>query len=232
MSIPFVRRYDYPTLERNTQANGTRHYTCPQTGKPLASVTTVLDQTSDKSGLLEWRKRVGDKEADRIKHEAVGLGSLMHTHLEHYVGGLPRPGGTNLVRQQAEAMADQIIEYGLNQIDEWWGSEVALYYPALWGGTCDLVGVYKGQPAIIDFKSARKMKKREHIENYLIQTAAYGIAHNELYETNIKTGVIFMVDRDFNFQEFLLEGDDFRAMSDAWFDRLEQYYAAKPVAME
>jgi genome maintenance exonuclease 1 len=230
--MQLIEKYSYVPLERTTARGGARHYKCPITGSQLVSVTTVIDQTADKTGLLEWRKRVGDKEADKVKHEALGLGTLMHTHLECYINGLARPTGTNLVRQQAEAMADQVIEFGLSQVGDVWGSEVGLYYPGLYAGTCDIVGEYRRPsdasivPAIMDFKTARKMKKREHIENYLDQIAAYAMAHDELHGTNIETGIIFMVDRDFNYQEFILEGAEFQARKMIWLDRLDRYFAS------
>lgn len=219
------KKYNYTTLERVTQPGGARYYFCPQTGKRLPSVTTIIEKTSDKTGLLEWRQRIGDREADRICREATQLGSLMHTHLECHIGGILRPSGTNLVRQQAEAMADQIIEYGLCKVDEVWGSEISLWYPGLYAGTTDLVGVYDGKPAILDFKSARKVKKLEHIQGYLHQLVGYATSHDELFGTQIETGVIFMVDKDFNYKQFVLEGDDFKTKQDEWFDILDRYYA-------
>lgn len=221
--MQLIAKYSYQPLERNTILGGLRHYICPQTGRRLPSVTSVLDQTADKSGLLEWRKRVGEKKADEIKNEALGLGNLMHTHLERYIAGQPRPGGNNLVRMQAEAMADQIIDLGLKDVSEVWGSEVGLYYPGLYAGTADLTCVYNGTPCIFDLKTARRMKKREQIEDYFLQLCAYGVCHNELYDTDIRTGVVLMVDRDFQFEKFVLEGDEFQTMTVAWFDRLEQF---------
>jgi genome maintenance exonuclease 1 len=219
-----LEKYAYAPLERNSPIGGIRHYVCPQSGAHLPSVTSILDYTADKTGLLEWRKRIGDKKANEIQREALGLGTLMHTHLECHLADRPRPTGNNLVRQQAEAMADQIIKYGLSQIEQVYGSEVALYYPGLYAGTTDGIGIYQGELCIFDFKTARKMKKLEHIGDYLLQLAAYGMAHDELYQTNIKRGIIFMVDRDFNYQHFILEGDDFQAATMAWLDRLDQYY--------
>jgi CRISPR/Cas system-associated exonuclease Cas4 (RecB family) len=219
------QKYTYVPLERNTPLGGTRHYICPRTSKRLPSVTSIIDQTSDKTGLLEWRKRIGDKKADEIKNEALGLGTLMHSHLECFLAGKPRPTGNNLVRLQAEAMADQIIEHGLSQIDEIYGSEVGLYYPGLYAGTMDGIGLYHDKLCVFDFKTARKMKKLEHIEDYLIQLCAYSAAHDELFGTEITTGIIFMVDRDFQYQTFILEGGEFKAKALAWVDRLDRYFA-------
>lgn len=237
MSLSFIKEYEYPTLVRNTPANGQRYYICPATGRHLPSVTRVLDHTADKTGLLEWRKRVGDKEADRIKYEATGLGTLVHEHLEKFIMGKPRPTGNNLVRQQAEAMADQIIEHGLTQVSEIYGSEVGLFMPGLYAGTADSIASVHGLPrcdgewvdpgvlSVIDFKSAKKIKKREHIEDYLTQIVAYGMAHDGLFDTQIEQGVIYMVDRDFQFEKFVLNGAEFKSYQGKWLDRLDQYYS-------
>jgi hypothetical protein len=217
------RKFEYLQLDRITQPNGTRHYRCPQTNLLLPSVTTILGATSDETALLEWRARVGDQKADEIRDEACDLGSLMHLHIENYVSGIPRPRGNNYIRVQAERMADQIINRGLPNIDEIWGQEVMLYYPGLYAGTTDLAGIYKGEEAIMDHKSARKMKKRSDIVNYLHQIPAYAIAHDELYGTNIKTGVIFMVDREFNYQEFVIDLTELESRKGEWLDRVTKY---------
>ena len=221
--MQLISRYPYRQLEKITYPSGARHYICPESGNKLASVTTVLDATSVKTELLEWRKRVGDAKADQVKKEATGLGTLMHTHLENYIRGLPRPGGTNLVRVQAERMADQIIERGLVDVEEVWGNEICLWASQLFAGTTDVAGIYRGKPAIMDFKTAKKMRSRTMIEDYLLQMAAYALAHNELFDTKINTGVIFMVTRDYDFRAFVVEGAEFEDCQTKFLRRLEQY---------
>lgn len=216
--------YQYTTIERVTLPSGARYYLCPQTGNKLASVTTILSATANKKELMEWRQRVGEKEAERVKKEAVGLGTLMHTHLENYILGQPRPGGNNHVRIMAEKMADQIIAKGLCHVEEVYGTEIGLYYPELFAGTADGIGTYKGQPAIFDFKTAKKLRTREMINDYLLQLCAYILCHNEAYGSDIQTGVIFMADRNYNFQEFVLSGDELTTKTQEWIDRVEAYY--------
>lgn len=219
-----TERFTYKILEKITYPSGARHYLCPDTGIKLPSVTTILDRTSPpKKELLEWRKRVGDKEADRIKFEALGLGTLMHTHLENHIRGIPRPGGNNTVRIMAEKMADAIIAHGLTSVSEVWNVEAALYCSGLYAGTCDGVGLFNGQQAILDFKTAKRLRTKEMINDYFLQVAAYAVAHNELYETDINTGVIFMVDREYNFRQFIVEGEEFQTKKLEWYDRLEQF---------
>jgi hypothetical protein len=218
-----INRFQYRQLERVTYPSGARHYICPDSGKKLPSVTTILDKTADKKELREWRARVGDKKADEVKNEAVALGSLMHTHLEKHILGEERPGGNNYIRIMAERMADQIIHRGLVNVEEVWGSEVILYAPELYAGTTDLVGIYKGQPAIMDFKTAKKLRTRAMIDDYFHQLCAYGIAHNELYGTDIRTGVIFMVSRDYDFEEFIIEHGEFEDYKMKFLDRFTQF---------
>ncbi|CAM6054954.1 unnamed protein product [Sphagnum tenellum] len=232
--MKIVKRYPYRELERITRSDGVRHYVDPDTGEHLPSVTTVLSSTADKRALLEWREWLGDKKADAVRDEACALGTLMHTHLECHIAGTPRPRGSNLIRVLAQHMADQIINNGLCHIDEVYASEEILYYPGLCAGTVDGVVSFKsdcpfdielGVPTIIDFKTAKKMKERKDITDYLTQVAAYGMCHNHLYSTNINQAIIFMVDRDKKYKEFIVKEDDFEFFQSQWLNRLDQYYA-------
>jgi genome maintenance exonuclease 1 len=219
-----MKPYDYPKIERVTNDDGTRFYTCPQTEAQLPSVTTILSATSDDTGLLEWREWIGNDKADAIVKEACDLGTLMHTHLENHVDGVERPGGTNMIRKLSRKMADVVIEHGLCNVTHVWGQEVGMYFPGLYAGTTDLVGCYKGRPAIMDYKTARKMKTRDKIENYFCQMAAYSLAHNEVYGTEIDVGVIFMVDRAGKFQEFVIEGEEFKHYENRFIERLDTFF--------
>ena len=110
-----VEKYDYPSLKRD-DSNKTRLYKTPDGDFP--SVTTILDKTKDKTFLFEWRKRVGDEEANRISKEAAGLGTVFHKHLENYIDNEERPNGSNFVYKLAKDMSDIIIEKGLSNVDE------------------------------------------------------------------------------------------------------------------
>ena len=221
--IPINKQFNYQILERVTAEDGNRYYVCPE-GDQLRSVTTILGATEDKTGLMEWRAWVGEKKADQIRDEAAGLGSLMHTHLENYMEGIERPGGTNVVRQMATKMADVIIEKGLVYVDEVWAMEEMLYFPKLYAGTADLIGIHRGEPAIMDYKTTNKMKSKDKIGNYACQLAAYALAHNELFDTNIRRGVIFMVARDLSYQEYVFEGEEFESAVNEWLERLDRFF--------
>ena len=214
------RVYDYQDL---TRIDGKKRlYATPGGGK-VPSVTTILDATSDKTHLIAWRQRVGEEKAKQITKEAAGVGTSMHGFLENYTKGEELPNKTNLVHVQGRKMAEVVIQDGLSKVDEVWGSEVHLYYPDLYAGTTDLVGVHNGVPAIMDFKQTNKPKKEEWVDNYKLQVAAYALAHNHVYKTDIRKIVIMMCSRDLQYQEFVVEGEAFDEWSKGWSDRLMQY---------
>ncbi len=223
-------RFEYPTLERTTASDGPRFYLDPTNNEPLPSVTTILSHTADKGFLTEWIARVGEKKAEEIRNEAAALGTLMHTHMECYVQGIPRPGGSNMIRRMAERMANKIIEDGMPNVNEVWGYEIPLYFPGLYAGTTDLLGVHNGEPAIMDYKNTKKMKKKEMITDYFCQGAAYALAHNAVHGTDIAKIVIFMVDRELNYKEFVVEGDEFIHYAELWIQRLQEYQRTGPKA--
>ena len=113
---PFVQTHDYHTLKQ-INLEGSRVYQTPD-GNKVPSVTTILSKTKDMTHLDEWKKRVGEQEAQRVVREASGVGSAMHNNLERFLVGETRIPGTNLVHQQANKMADIIIQNALTQVDE------------------------------------------------------------------------------------------------------------------
>ena len=222
-----ISRYNYTPIDRTT-VDGKRHYCLPD-GSKVPSVTTILDKTKSeesKQALRNWKKRVGEQQAQQITTEAAGRGTRMHKWLENYVKdgqiGLP---GSNPYSVQSHGMANVIIFEGLGKnVDEFWGVEVPVYYSGLYAGTTDCVGVWKGKPAIMDFKQTNKPKKREWIEDYFLQLAAYGLAHNNMHGTDIKTGVILMCSSNNEYQEFVLEEADSEHYSNKWLERVEWHY--------
>ena len=218
-----TEKYDYKEIKRK-QIDGKRLYACPD-GNAVASVTTILDKTKDKTHLIAWRKRVGEQKAQEIVTEAASVGTRMHKYLEDYIelAEWPTP-GSNPYAQQAHKMAEQVKENAMVDVDEIWGSEINLYHPKIYAGTTDLVGQYKGQPAIMDFKQTNKPKKAEWVEDYYLQLTAYALAHNEVFGTNIREGHVFMCSRDLQYQQFDLWPDDFDQWEQKWWDRVYEYY--------
>ena len=178
----------------------------------------------DMTHLNEWKKRVGEERAKQITTEAAGIGTAMHANLERFVVGEQRQPGNNPVHVQANKMATVIIENALSHVNEIWSMEQSLYYPGLYSGTTDLVGEYKGNPAIMDYKQTNKPKKEEWVEDYYLQLMAYALAHNEVYGTEIREGHIFMCSRDLQYQQFDLTPDNWNKYEDMWLAKLEEYY--------
>ena len=218
-----VKRFDYTKLSR-TSLDGKRVYACPD-GNAVASVTTILDATKEKTHLIEWRKRVGEETAKRITKEASGMGTRMHKYIENYINdgtwGTP---GSNPYSQQAFKMAQVVHNNALKDVDEIWGSEVGLYFPKIYAGTTDCVGQYKGNPCIIDFKQTNKPKKKEWVEDYFLQLVAYAEAHNEVYGTDIKEGHVFMCSRKLDYQQFDITPITYNHYKKEWWNRVEEYY--------
>ena len=219
-----VEKFTYPTLKRVTAKNGQRQYTGDD-DQPVPSVTTVLSDTGDKTALINWRKRVGDAEANRISQEAAGLGTKVHNALEKYVLNEDYDiSGNNHISVMAKNMLDEMIDKGLSQVNEIWGVEVALIAKGLYAGTSDAVGMFNGVESIIDFKTAKKIKKREWIEDYFMQGCAYALAHNEMFGTDIKQVAILMIDREGKYADFVINGDEFEEYCNKWAMRLADYY--------
>ena len=224
---PFVERYKYKELKQlNDSVTRKRVYLTPD-GEKLPSVTTILSSTKDMTHLNEWKKRVGEENARRITTEAAGIGTAMHANLERFLCGMERQPGNNVVHVQANKMAEVIIENGLKNVDEVWAMEQSLYFPGLYSGTTDLCGVFNGKPAIMDHKQTNKPKKEEWVEDYKLQLVAYAMAHNEVYGTDIKTGVVFMCSRNLQYQQFEVTKETFPKYRDMWLDKVEEYYKSK-----
>ena len=219
--------YNYTPIDRTT-IDGKRHYCLPD-GSKVPSVTTILDRTKPeekRQALANWKRRVGEQQAQQITTEAASRGTRMHKWLETYVkeGDLGLP-GTNPYSQQSHAMANVIVFEGLaKNVSEFWGVEVPIYYSGLYAGTTDCIGIWKGKPAILDFKQTNKPKKREWIDDYFIQLAAYALAHNKTHGTDINQGVILMCSANNEFQEFEILEDEFEHWTDEWLKRVELYY--------
>ena len=159
-----INKYEYPKSTRASIA-GLRHYTVDGESKPLPSVTTILGQTQPKEkqeSLARWRERVGSREAQKITRDAAIRGTAMHKYLEDLIIG-QRSLDLTPLGVEATKMAEIIVERGLNDCSEVYGTEAVLYYPDLYAGSCDLVAKYKDKVSIIDFKQTNKPKQREWI---------------------------------------------------------------------
>jgi len=231
-----TEKFDYAPLNRTT-IDGKRHYSLPD-GSAVPSVTTILDRTKPaeaRESLAKWRKFVGEERAQQITTEAAARGTRMHSYLESYVlTGDFKELPSNFFAQPSWFMAAEVILQGLDNVTEYWGVEVPVYYSGLYAGTTDCVGEWKGRPAIMDFKQSNKPKKKEWISDYCLQLCAYAQAHNVTHGTDIKTGVVLMAvkptqlpDNTWSkpeYLEFVIQDDEFEYWCEQWNRRVAQYY--------
>jgi len=182
--------HDLPKLERDTKTDGTRLYKTPS-GRAYPSVTTITGLHSAK-GIAEWRKRVGETEANRISGKASARGTRIHQYCEDYLRG-------NIFEADMfDLEMFNSIKFLLDEIDNIHCLEDALYSDHLEvAGTVDCIAEFQGKLSVIDFKTASRPKDRDDIHNYFMQTAAYAVAFEE--RTGIPIGrlvIIMAVDND------------------------------------
>ena len=230
--------YEYPKSIRSL-INDARHYDIGD--EKLPSVTTILSATQSdekRASLQKWKDSLKNvfvkiqnpdgtysdiNKAEHVKNVAASRGTAMHTYLEHHIEGQGILDLTE-IGQEAMRMAKTVIDKGFPDLEEIWGSEVTLYYPGLYAGATDLCGVYQGRESIVDFKQTNKPKQDKWITDYKLQMAAYAMAHDYVYGTNIEQGVILMCTPDCFFQRFIINGQDFRNWKGEWLRRVDQYY--------
>ena len=192
----------------------------------LPSVTTILGLTKDQSFLKDWQEKVGHEKAESIKNHSSKRGTSVHKFLESYITGVGYD-DLSSIGTEAKPMAEKIIEIGLTPVDEYYGSEVSLYYPGLYAGSTDLICLHNGKETIVDFKQANKPKKKEWIEDYYLQIAAYAMAHDYVHKSRIEQGVIMMCTPDLYYQEFVINGAELRRYKHKFLKRLDMYHDLK-----
>ena len=213
-------RYQYIRVPRSDD-QGDRTYDVK--GVQLPSVTSVLSRTKDQGYLKKWIERTGKVEADRIKNHASRRGTAMHKFIEAFILGKGYEDLTP-IGHEARPMAHKIIERGLTPIEEYYGSEVTLYYPGLYAGTTDLVCIHNDMETIVDFKQANRPKREEWIDDYKLQIAAYAMAHDFIYGSSIRQGVIMVCTPDLYMQEFKFQDVVLRQWKHKFLKRLDEYY--------
>ena len=218
-------KYNYITGRQITDhESGTRVYEV--NNDRLPSVTTILGATKNQQFLKDWKAKVGEQEAERIKNVSSARGTSMHKFLESYVTGVGYDDLTEL-GQAAKPMAQKVIEVGLAPVEEYYGSEVTLHYPGLYAGSTDLVCLHNGYETIVDFKQSNRPKKKEWIEDYYLQIAAYAMAHDYVYGSSIRQGVIMVCTPDLYYQEFRIQDAELRQWKHKFLKRLDMYHELK-----
>jgi len=236
---------------KRVNINGKRHYQVSRDGEILGtfpSVTTVLGETSDKSGLDKWRKRVGEEEANRISTLSMNRGTVMHRLIELYK---PLEGDKKEKLNQLKELSKtdkEIIEFDQEFINEGWVMFYKFYTNSsqyfdrveevieaetfLWSsraggyaGTVDNISKMKdGKILIIDYKNSRKPKREDWIQDYFLQSAAYYVAFWE--RTGIKSdGVEIWIANEIDYcpQTFSLTAEDIKYYFKEFQNRLNQY---------
>lgn len=187
-------KYNYLTDVKTETLKSGRTYFTPDGAYP--SITTILGKTADNTWLQRWIERVGEEEAARVSKEATDRGTLVHEFAErHFNGEYIRD---ELLAQPLDVrqMSHDLIKIAESGVEEVWGQEQVLWSNKYrYAGRTDMVGIWKGKPTIIDFKTSKKKKYVKQITDYFIQCCAYAVAHNELYGTGIRNmAVLITVD--------------------------------------
>jgi genome maintenance exonuclease 1 len=185
--------------------NGQRYYLLPDGITKLKSVTTILSEKLDKTALLEWRKRVGEEEANRISAQSTRRGNSIHKIAERYVLN-----EENIYQNEMPVNVEsfQPIKSALDDhVDNILGVELPLCSKALGcAGRTDLVAEYDGKVSIIDFKTSKKLKKEEWIESYFLQSTVYSMMFERIYSISVPQIVIILtVDNEKTPQTFVME---------------------------
>ena len=218
MFIPKInQKFLYEPLER-VDVNGRRHYRTPD-GSLVPSVTTILGSVKDNSVLDQWVQRVGSVDAEKIRTESARIGTGMHTNLENALNGLPMLGGS-----LEKTLARLIMTHGFPELSEVWAVEGMLYSSGLYAGTTDLVAIHaNGAPTIVDFKNSRRPKRVEWIDDYRAQLGAYALAHDEMFGTEIRQGLVMVATWTGEYQEFFFTGSEFDRCIELWIEKLTTY---------
>jgi len=214
------KKYNYIQSTANTDL-GSRTYDVQ--GMRLPSVTTILAKTKDQTYLKRWRKKVGDEEAERIFNLSSKRGTSMHKFLENHIKGTGYDDLTE-IGIEAKAMANKIINEALTPVTEYYGSEVTVHYTGLYAGSTDLVCMHNDMETIVDFKQSNRPKRQEWVEDYCLQIAAYAMAHDYIYGSNIRQGVIMVCTPDLYLQEFRFQDTEMREWRHKFLARLDAYY--------
>ena len=179
---------DLPTLDRET-IDGVRYYQTPEGNKKLVSITSVISYIN-RQIFIDWRKKVGAEEADKITRKATSRGTDYHTLAENHLDNKEFEKGT--VQPLSEILFLQSKDK-LNSINTVHALESSLYSLELGiAGTVDCIAEYEGELAVIDFKTSKKPKPREWIDHYFVQCAAYACRLFEMTGIIVKKFVIIM----------------------------------------
>ena len=211
MSRKIFKHTLVPKIELTTTTiNGKRWYLLPDGVTKLKSVTSILSEKLSKDFILEWRKRVGEEEANKISTQAARRGTAVHNIAERYVLNEETYYSSNEMPINVESFKPikNILD---NHVDNVLGVELPLCSKALGcAGRTDLVAQYDGVTSIIDFKTSKKLKKAEWIESYFLQSTIYSMMFEKIYAISVpRIVIIITVDNEKTPQTFVMERSQF-----------------------
>jgi len=241
------------SLSLTETINGKRYYAIGENRYP--SVTTVLGSMTDKSGLDEWRANVGEAEADRISTFSANRGTIMHQMIEFYLGCEFTTNRERLLYAQKkiiefsneEGFTNEELEVGrrlfysfynnglFNRISKVISIEETLYSHQMGGYAGRVDNIYENTFShllILDFKTSRKQKKKEWIENYFMQIAAYFLAYWEMHGIKPKGGEIWIAVENGDPQIFEVTWDDIKIYAKKFLSLVKQYHELNPLPTE
>ena len=202
---------ELPELETTT-INRKRFYVTPK-GHHYPSITTVLS-IRKKEGLMDWRKRVGDKVANYVAAKAAARGTKVHHMCEDYLNNMSLDYPDKWKKHEKDflpfCLFNQLRDKALDNISDIYAQECGLYsdkYKV--AGRVDCIAKYKGVLSIIDFKTSTRERSDAWNENYYIQGSAYAEMFTELTGIDISQVVILVVTEDGTVQEFIKQKGDF-----------------------
>lgn len=187
-------RFNYTMdMEVQTLPTGRTYFT---KDGPLPSLTTILGKTSPNKIFIDaWKARVGEEEAARVSKAATDRGTLIHSYAEDYFNNKDLP---EILDPTIAHMTKELIKATKSGLEEVWGQEQVLWSLKYgFAGRTDMVGIWKGKPTIIDFKTSKKKKGEKEIRDYFVQGCGYGEAHNELFNTTISDMVIIITNEKY-----------------------------------
>lgn len=210
MSRKIFKHLLVPRSELKTETIDSQRYYLLPDGTRLKSVTTVLSEKLDKTSLLEWRAKVGEEEAKRISTQASRRGTAIHNIAERYVLNEEKYYSDKEMPINIESFKP--IQKVLDKhVDNILGVELPLWSKALGvAGRTDLVAEYDNKASIIDFKTSKKIKKEQWIENYFLQSTIYSMMFERMYSISIpQIVVIITVDDEPDAQTFVMDRSQF-----------------------
>lgn len=199
-----------PHVEVSVDYDNNKRYYSLKDGRRFPSVTSIIGERLDKSGIEEWKKRVGEEEAKKVLVQASNRGTSVHSLAEQYcLNNKDYMKGAMPFAIESFKPIKKVLDEHVNNII---GIEIPLYSELLnAAGRCDGIALYDDIPAIIDFKTSRKLKKAEYIEAYFLQVTAYSIMFESMYDIKIPRGVIIIsVDGQPEAQVFIFNTKEWR----------------------